>query len=101
MAQQADDFQFIQSIAEGIVGFAVAAFFAEQTEHGFHTVAPFQPAGGETIRIGRDFGIGLPVGGQPHNVMPFVISQFRQVIPVKACVVGEDSSYSVAEKPIF
>ena len=55
--QQPHDGKLVQSIQYGIVRLAVTVLAREQPQHGLHTVAPFQPSGGEAVGAIGNAGI--------------------------------------------
>ena len=79
--------------------FLIAVFAGQQPQHGLHAVAPFHPAGGKAFAAFRDPGIVLAVGGKAHDIVPVIISQLRQMIAVKAGIVGENGTDFVLTEP--
>ena len=57
--KQPDDFQFIQSIKQRIVGFPICTIPGKHTEHGLHAVTPLHAPGAVAVGAGGDFGIVL------------------------------------------
>ena len=85
----------------GIVGFSVCTATGQQAEHRFHTVAPFQSAGGAAVCVFGNLFVVLPIGGQPHNIVPLHILEFRKMVPVKTGIVSIDGLDIVPGKPML
>ena len=87
--KQPDDLQFIQGIEQRVMGLPVCTIPGEQAEHGFHAVAPLHAPGAVAVGAVGNFGVVLAVDGNAHDVAPVEATQLRQMISVKALIVGE------------
>lgn len=81
------------------MAFAICTISGKQAEHRFDAVATFQTTGGVAVGSSGDFRIVLTVGGKAHDVVPVKIPQLRQMVAVKAGVVGEDRLDTVMLEP--
>ena len=79
--------------------FVVCTVPGEQTKHGFYSVASFQTASGATVGVSGNLGIVFAIGGKAHDVVPVKITQLRQMVAVKAGIVGENGTDSVLIEP--
>ena len=99
MSQQAHDLQFVQRVSQGVVAFAVAAVSGKHPQHGLHTEAPTESAGGAIFSGGGEHGVILAIGSQSHDVEPIKIPKLGEVGAVEAGIVGEDVFHPVSGKP--
>ena len=80
--------QLIDRVGQGVVHFAVPAAAAEHPVYAFYSIAPLEPAGAVAIGADRYPWVVLPVGRQPHDVVPGEAGKLRQMAVVEGVSQG-------------